>query len=194
MDNQELGRKILHILIGIVFLFLIMFNFISILHLFFLLILAGFLSLLSLKYKLPIINFLLERFERKDEDLPGRAFLFFLAGILLTLKLFPRDIALASIIILIFADPTSHFIGKTLGKTKFFLDKRKNMEGHLAGFVTGSLLAMFFVSPLLAIPGSLIAMLFESVIIEIQKIQLDDNLIIPLAAGTTMLLIVKFLV
>jgi len=29
-------------------------------------------------------------------------------------------------------------------------------------------------------------MLFESLIIEIQKIELDDNLIIPLAAGTIM--------
>ena len=53
---------------------------------------------------------------------------------------------------------------------------------------------MFFVSPALAIAGSLVAMLFESLIIEIQKIQLDDNLIIPLAAGTTMLLIARFLI
>ena len=90
------------------------------------------------------------------------------------------------------ADPTSYLVGKTLGKTKSFIDKRKNIEGHLAGFIISSLFAMFFVSPILAISGSLAAMLFESIIIEIQKIELDDNLIIPQAAGTTMLLIMKF--
>ena len=194
MNNQELGRKALHILIGIILLYLIMFNLIGLYYLFFLLILAGFLSLLSLRYKIPIVNFLLDRFERKNTDLPGRAFLFFLAGILLTLKLFPRDIALASIIILVFADPVSHFVGKTFGKIKLPLDKEKNVEGHLAGFIVSSLFAMFFVSPILAISGSLVAMLFESLIIEIQKIRLDDNFIIPLVAGTTMLLITKFLI
>ncbi|MEK6820190.1 MAG: hypothetical protein AABX71_00580 [Nanoarchaeota archaeon] len=193
VNQINIERRILHILIGIILLLLIIFNLLSPLHLFFLLILSGTLSLISLKYKIPIVNFFLERFEGKEIDLPGKAFLLFMAGILLTLKLFPKNIALASIIILVFSDPISHIVGKTLGRTKYFLDKRKNIEGHIAGFIVGSLLAMFFVSPLLAIAGSLVAMLFESIIIEVQKIQLDDNLIIPLAAGTTMFLVFRFL-
>ena len=50
------------------------------------------------------------------------------------------------------------------------------------------------VSPSIASNNYRLAMLFESIIIEIQKIQLDDNLMIPLAAGTVMFLIARFLV
>ena len=132
--------------------------------------------------------------KKQPGQLPARAVIFAVVGALLTLQLFPRDIALASLAILAFADPLSHLVGRILGRTKHFLDNKKNIEGHIAGALASALVAMFFVSPLLAFAGSLVAMLFESMIIEIQKIKLDDNLIIPLAAGTTMFLIVRFLI
>lgn len=188
VNHLEVKRQILHILIGIIILFSIIFNIITPLWMFILLALSGFLAVLSLKYKIPFVNFLLRNFERNNPDLPGKGFIMFLVGILLAWRLFPENIALASIVILTFADPISHFIGESFGRTKSFLDKKKNIEGHLAGIIISSLLAMFFVSPLLALTGSLAAMLFESIIIEIQKIRLDDNLIIPLVAGTAMML------
>lgn len=197
IDSLELKRKILHILIGIGALVLLINNLITPLIIFILLIICVFLSLLSLKFKIPIVSFFLDNFERineKRKKLPGRGFLFAIAGSLLALQLFEKNIALASIIILTFADPISHLIGKFLGKTRSFLDKRKNIEGHIAGAIISALFAMFFVPPILAFSGALAAMLFEAIIIEIQKIKLDDNLIIPLAAGTAMFLIVKFLI
>ena len=195
IDKQELGRKILHVMIGIGALILLIYNMVTPLIIFITFVICVILSLLSLKFKLPIVSFFLEHFERVEEKgrLPGRGFLFAIVGSLLALQLFERNIALASIVILIFADPASYLVGKLFGRTRSFLDNRKNIEGNIAGFIVSSLLALFFVSPLLAISGSLIAMLFESIIIEIQKIKLDDNLIIPLAAGTTMLLIARFL-
>lgn len=195
MNSLELKRKILHILIGITALFLIIYSIVTPFIIFIILIMGILTSLLSLKFKIPIISFFLDNFERQEDrnKLPGRGIIFAVVGSLLALQLFERNIALASIIILIFADPISHLVGKLFGKTRSFLDKRKNIEGHLAGAVISSLLAMFFVHPILAIAGSLAAMLFESIIIEIQKIELDDNLIIPLAAGTAMFLIVRFL-
>ncbi len=194
-EIQELGRKILHIMIGSTALLLIMYNIINSLIIFILFSVSIIISLFSLHYKLPVVNFFLSNFERdRDKNqLPGKGFLFAAAGTLIALRLFDRDIALASMIILIFADPISYLVGKYFGKTKSFLDRRKNIEGNIAGFLISALFALFFVSPVLAIAGSLIAMLFESLVIEIQKIQLDDNLIIPLAAGTTMFLIRNFL-
>ncbi len=189
MNLQETKRQILHILIGIFFSLLIIYNILTPLYLFILLMLSGLAAVLSLKYKIPIVDLFLEKFERKSSELPGKGFIMFLAGILLALELFPRDIALASIIILTFVDPISHFIGENFGKTKSFIDKKKNIEGHLAGFIVSSIFAMFFVHPCLAISGALAAAVFESTIIEIQKIKLDDNLIIPLVAGTIMLVI-----
>lgn len=191
-----LKRKIMHILIGIMALFLLIYNLISPFQIFIILIIGIFLSLLSIKFRIPIISFFLDNFENPAQEkyLPARAVIFAAAGILLAVRLFPRDIALASISILVFADPISHLVGKLLGKTPSMIDTRKNIEGHIAGALISSLIAWFFVPFYLAFSGALIAMLFESVIIEIQKIQLDDNLIIPLVAGTTMFLIVRFLI
>ena len=193
MNIAELKRQILHVLIGIIFLFSIIYKLITPLQLFILLVISGIFGFLSLKYKIPILDFFLEKFERKNTEFPGKGFIMFLAGTLLVLKLFPLNIALASIIILTFADPVSHFIGENFGHFKI-LQNKKNIEGNIAGIIVSSLLAMFFVHPCLAIAGSLTAMLFESLIIEIQKIKLDDNLIIPLIAGTIMFLIQKFLI
>ncbi len=194
INHLELKRNILHILVGITALLLLIHNIITPLIIFILLTTGVFLSLLSLRIRIPLISWFLDNFGRIEEknQLPGRGIIFAVTGSLLALQLFETNIALASIIILTFADPISHLIGKTFGKTKSILDKRKNIEGHIAGALISSLMAMFFVSPGLAIAGALTAMLFESIIIEIQKIQLDDNLIIPLAAGTAMFLIVRF--
>ena len=191
----DLRREILHIMTGIFALLLLMYELLTPFMLFIILIIGIFLSLLSLRVRVPILGFFLDNFEREEDkrDFPGRGLIFAIAGVLLALQLFPGNIALASVVILTFADPSSHLIGKVFGKTNHFLDKRKNIEGHISGFVISSIIAIFFVHPILAISGSLVAMLFESLIIEIQKIKLDDNLIIPLAAGTTMFLIVKFL-
>ncbi len=196
MNHQELGRKIVHMLIGIAALLLLINNIVTPLTIFIILIIGTFCSLLSLKFRIPILSFFLDNFERPEEKskLPGIGIIFAVVGSLLALQLFERNIALASITILTFADPISHLIGKLFGKTKSFLDKRKNIEGHLAGAIISSLFAMFFVHPVLAFAGALIAMLFEAIIIEIQKVELDDNLIIPLVAGTVMFLIVEFLI
>ena len=194
IHNHELAREILHIITGVAVLLLLIYNLITPFILFILLLIGVFLSLLSLRFKIPLICFFLDKFEYPGDlkNFPGRGLIFAIAGTLLALKLFPQNIALASIAILTFADPTSHLIGALFGKTKSFFDKGKNIEGHLAGFIISSLIAMFFVQPALAIAGSLTAMTFESLIIEIQKIKLDDNLIIPLAAGTAMILVLKF--
>lgn len=196
IDRLELKRKVLHIMVGIVALFLLIYNIITPLIIFIILIIGILVSLLSLKFRIPVISWFLDNFGRIEEKnmLPGRGIIFAVAGSLLALRLFDLNIALASITILTFADPISHLIGKAFGKTQSPLDKSKNIEGHIAGAIISALFAMFFVSPLLAIAGAIIAMLFESIVIEIQKIQLDDNLIIPLAAGTAMFLIVRYLI
>lgn len=171
INNLEIKRKIVHILIGIAALLLIVYNIVTPLIIFVILIIGIFFSFLSLKFRIPILSFFLDNFERSEEKskLPGRAIIFAVVGSLLALQLFERNIALASIIILTFADPISHLIGKNFGKKKFFIDKRKNIEGHITGTIISSIFAMFFVHPILALVGSLIAMFFESIIIEIDR-------------------------
>ncbi len=197
IEELELRRKILHILIGITALILLIYNILTPFVIFIILIIGIIISLVSIKIKLPVISFFLEKFDRKsslESNLPGRGIIFAVVGSLLVLQLFPRDIALASIAILTFADSTSHLFGKVLGRTPSFLNSKKNIEGHIIGAFLSTAIAALFVPLSLAFAGSLTAMIFESIIIEIQKIQLDDNLIIPLVAGTTMFLISKFII
>ncbi len=194
INHIDLKRKLLHMFLGTIGLLILIYNLATSFMIFMVLIVGILISLISTKYRIPGIAWCLDNFERKQENkLPGRAVIFAFAGTLLVLQLFPRNIALASVSILIFADPISHLVGKVLGKTNHFFDKTKNIEGHIAGILFSSIIAMFFVSPGLAISGAIMAMLFESIVIEIQKIPLDDNLIIPLVAGTTMFLIIKLL-
>jgi len=193
-NGFEIKRKIFHINVGIIGLLLLTYNIITPLYIFIILIFVIFLGFLSLKIKNPLFLFVLDNFERESykQKFPGRALIFGIAGSLLVLELFSKDIALASITILIFADPISHLVGKYFGKTKSPLNKEKNIEGHISAALISSLLAVFFVPFYLAFLGALTAMLFELLTIKIQDINIDDNLLIPLTAGTAMFLIVKF--
>lgn len=181
----ELKRQIFHILLGMAFVVLLMYGFIS-KEIIFAAIIAGIaLSYLSKKTKVPIIYNLLETFERKDKikDFPGKGIIFYFIGVFIALLLFPKDIAMASIMVLALGDSISHLFGLHFGKTKHPLSKTKLLEGTIAGFIAGFTGALFFLPWHEAFFASLIAMAVEAIEIKIGAQQVDDNLIVPFAAG-----------
>ena len=187
--KREIGRKLLHLLFGVSIIILLIYNFITAKILFYILTFGIFLSLLSMKINIPIFSWFLRNFERTEkEKIPGKGILFFLAGSLLVLKLFPIDIALASISILTFADSLSFLFGRFLGKTRCGLNYLKNWEGIIFGILIGTIFSMFFVSFPEAFIASFFAMLVEAVEIKVSEENLDDNLLIPLVAGTAVYL------
>ena len=150
------------------------------------LIIAGLiLSYLSTKTKIPIIYQLLQKFERKDdiEKFPGKGIIFYFIGIYIVLLLFPKEIAMASIMVLAFGDSASHIYGLHYGKLKNPLSKTKFLEGTIAGFIFGFIGAFVFLPWFEAVLASLAAMTAEAVEIKIGTQQVDDNLIVPFAAG-----------
>lgn len=181
---MEVGRRIFHLVCGIIFTILIYFN-ILIPEILLIFILIGFLiSYLSLKIDIPVISWFLDKFDR-DEDrrkFPGKGSIFFLIGIFLAVIIFPKNIALASILILSFGDSLSPLLGK-YGKIKYFLNKKKKLEGILFGTFCATLAASIFVPVIHAFLGSLAAMLIEGIEIKIGKYKVDDNIIIPLISG-----------
>tara|TARA_Y100000310_G_scaffold213611_1_gene214559 strand:+ start:4450 stop:5040 length:591 start_codon:yes stop_codon:yes gene_type:complete len=186
MDLFELRRQIFHILVGIAIILGVLFiPYAKIIGLI-VLIFGGLMSFMTGKFHIPIISNSLNLFERQcNVRVPGRGVLFFFVGSLLVLQLFSLDIALASIMILTFADPISHFIGQHFGKT-ILLNKRKYLEGSFWGVLIGGGFASFFIHPLLAFSGAFIAMFLESVELAMAGETIDDNLLIPLVAGTVM--------
>jgi len=99
------------------------------------------------------------------------------AGVILSLLLFPENIAYASIATVAVGDLVAAYVGERFGRTYIGL---RTLEGFAAGLVASFLVACLWVPPSLAIVGSATGMLFELIGI------LNDNLTIPIGAGSAM--------
>ena len=197
LTTRELGRQIIHLGVGLSLVGLFYIDLLSPLALF-LAIVAGILaSIISKRAKLPIFSFFLEHFEREEQkkSFPGKGMIFFFIGALLVIKLFERDIALASLMVLALGDSVSHVFGEEYGQTKNIFNgkSKKLLEGTIAGTIAGFLGAMIFVPFPLALFGSAAAMIAEVIKIDLNEYTLDDNLVVPLIAGTIMLLVRMYL-
>ena len=186
INRFEVRRQAFHICLGLAIIILLINNILNSLILFIILIAGILISILSKKFKIPVIYSFLKLFERKDilKTFPGKGTISFLMGCLLVLQLFEKNIALASIIILTFGDSVSHLFGWHFGRKKHPLNCLKSIEGNIAGAITGFLGAMLFVSPLTALLASFGAMTAEAVELRMNNKIIDDNIIVPLIAGT----------
>ncbi len=191
--NKELFRQMLHLFFGVLLVILIYFNIMTNLYIFILLLLSIMFSILSKKFRIPFLSWFLDKFEREHhmKRMPGKGFIFFLVGCLLVLKLFEKDIALASIMVLAVGDSISHISGIKgfAGKLKNPFSKKKFFDGIIFGTIAGALGALFFVNPIEACLGSLVAIVAESVEVALNGEAIDDNIIVPLIAGTTIYLL-----
>ncbi len=189
--DLEARRKIFHLILGILVVILIQTGILTPLRIFLILVFGGFLSIISRSYKIPIIYWFLERFERKEQlkRIPGKGALSFFTGVLLAVKLFPRDIALASIIILTVGDSLSHIYGKFFGRKRIAWNKEKMVEGNLFGALISGFSASIFTPLISSMIASFTTMMFESVELRIKEEIIDDNIMVPLIAGTIMLII-----
>ena len=187
----------MHVSVGLLLIVMVYFQILSNLALF-LLIIAGFLLSFICKYAhLPFFSFMLKMFEREEQksSFPGKGMLFLFIGALLVLKLFEERIALAAIIILVLGDSVSHLYGAKFGRTKNIFNghSKKLFEGTIAGTIFGFLGAAFFVSIPEAIVASFCAMVAEVIKIDFNDHTLDDNLVVPLVAGTVIFLMRMYL-
>ena len=117
--------------------------------------------------------------ERERKGLIGSTY--FLMGAILTILIFPKEVAIVSLYILIISDTSAALVGRCWGRTP--LVREKTLEGTLAFVVTGMIVVMIGMrSNLLwgavAVVGAAIA--------ELAPVEVDDNLVIPLVAGSIM--------
>jgi len=186
----EIKRQPFHILLGLLLIALINYDLLTpiILLIITLIVIIG--SFLLKKTKPKIIHNLLQFIERKEdlEKLPGKGLIAYLIGALIVLTLFDKDIAMASIIILALGDSFSRLIGP-FGRIKHPFNNTKFLEGVIAGMIAASLGAMLFIKPSEAIVASFMAMLLEGLNLRIFNLKIDDNITIPLIAGTVIWLI-----
>ncbi len=191
IPKLELRRQIFHAALGLAIIILLVLDLIGAWYIFIALLFGGLLAIMSRNYKIPVVCWFLKKFERKlaFKKLPGKGPILYFIGILLALQLFPKDIALASIAILAFGDSASHLVGKYFGTIKHPLSSKRVLEGSLAGLIAGFVGAAFFVAPLEAFVAALAGMIIEVLEIEVNRQLVDDNVTVPLAAGTAMIVL-----
>ncbi|MBM4338439.1 MAG: phosphatidate cytidylyltransferase [Deltaproteobacteria bacterium] len=116
--------------------------------------------------------------EKEKPTLMGSTF--FLFASILTILLFPKPIAIVSLLILILSDTAAALVGKAIGRISIF---GKTLEGTMA-FIFTSLLIVWIYPDVDRFSGSFAAL--GAALIELLPIPLDDNLTIPLIAGAIM--------
>ncbi|MFP4112140.1 MAG: diacylglycerol/polyprenol kinase family protein [Candidatus Woesearchaeota archaeon] len=185
-DNLEARRQTFHLAYGFIViasLYVIKQEIMAAI-LGFLIIFGILISLICKKRQIPFISYMLELFGREKETniMPGKGAITTTTGFFISVLIFSKDIALASIAILTFGDAISTIIGKKLGTTKIC---NKSLEGTVSGIIV-SAIACSFITPLFpAIIASTIGMLSE--LIDLKFI--DDNILIPMLSGITLTLI-----
>ena len=110
--------------------------------------------------------------------------IFYAFGIILSLIIFPPQFAYASIAILTLGDGAASLFGKKLGKTPYPFNKAKNLEGSIFGFIFALSGAVFFIDPIRAFIAAMAGMLAECL-----PMPLNDNLTIPLTAGSILMML-----
>jgi dolichol kinase len=125
-------------------------------------------------------NFFFRRVLREEEKSTFMGSTYFIFSTILTILLFPKSIAIASILVLILSDTAAALIGNWIGRVRIF---GKTLEGSMAFFLT-SLLIVWIYPNLNRFSGSLAAL--GAALVEILPIRVNDNLSIPLVAGAIM--------
>lgn len=122
--------------------------------------------------------------KRKEmkQEFTGASFL--LVGSLTAVLIFPKNIAVISILFLTIGDPTACLVGTFLGKIKTF--SQKTLEGT-AGFILAGFLVTLLIVEIPTI-YKLIAAIIAG-IVEMLPIKIDDNFTVPITAGLLLLLL-----
>ncbi|MCX6708371.1 MAG: hypothetical protein NTW67_01835 [Candidatus Woesearchaeota archaeon] len=174
---NELRRKAFHIASGTAIALLYYYSLISKIHLIILLAIAVILFFAYKYYKIPIVHQLITTMERKENlKQAGLASILFLLGCTITVILYQKNIAIASILILAFGDGTAGLIRMHT--------QTKTWTSTIAGIITATITAQFFATWMQALITSVAAMLAERI-----NFRIDDNLYLPILAGAILTLL-----
>lgn len=120
---------------------------------------------------------------------------FYALGVSLALFFYSRNVAILSVMFLVFSDPLSSFFGVLYGKDKIM--PNKSLQGAVAGFFTCYLITLFYTMNhatlgnhilVFAVVAGLIGALSELV----SAFNVDDNLTIPVLSGLGMTVLNHF--
>lgn len=124
-------------------------------------------NLLFFKFLLPLVS------PREEHKIISSVW--YALGVLIAVAVFPREIALLSILVTALADPAAGYVGRRWGRTRLG-------KGTVMGTVTFGVTGLLVLVPFVGIGSAAVAATVASVI-EILPWKLDDNLTVPLSSG-----------
>lgn len=189
MHSLEWRRQIFHILYGPLIVLLHFYGWLTLEVLVGIIVGGSVMSLMVKKEKASLVKKFLSYFEREHhlQNFPGRGILFFTIGAFLSLWLFSTKAAYAGILILSVGDGLSNLIGRHWGRVKMALNPHKYIEGTVVGLIASVPIAYYFFDNIAAaVASASIAMFLEMPCIRIFGYEIDDNLLIPVAASFTL--------
>ena len=141
------------------------------------------------KYIKIFFNLFFNRMMRKHEldgALTGASWVMISAFV--TILIFPKNIAILSLIFMSVGDTVAGLVGRKIGKLKI---GEKTVEGFVFGFLACAIISYNYklIPFSISIYGSLVGMIFE-----VLPLPLDDNLKIPLSSASIMYLIESYLI
>ncbi len=119
---------------------------------------------------------------------------YYAIGIFLTVLIFPEEVAVFSILLMIWCDTMAALIGKRFGKTK--LSGNKTLEGSFAFVATGIILVFVlqYVYPEINFyKAGFITVIIAAAFEQLSFIRLNDNLSIPVFSGFVFVIINNFI-
>src|SRR3989338_1383588 len=184
MRERELARQLVHVIAGLVFMFILIY--LGRINLIAIALLLLFIGSLLINFKLtgkrvPMAHDIGDALERQNVRFPGWGPAWYVFGIiLLAIALSEDNEILVGIFILGVSDGIATIIG-IHGRYKLPYNKEKTIEGSAAFFIT-SLIAYLFIGPKI-VPLAIITTIIESI-----RLPIDDNLSLPLVCAAYLLL------
>jgi dolichol kinase len=133
-------------------------------------------------FYLYILNPILRKHERVNSRSLFTGGTYIIIGYLLSVLIFPREIAITSMFIAAYSDTAAAIVGKVYGK---IFVKNKTVEGSIAFFAVGVIVVILspkYTNNSNEIFIGLLA-LFITTFYELIPVKLDDNIFIPLFFG-----------
>lgn len=195
-NSLELRRQLLHLGFGLFLSLMIAMDYFNIVFFCFILLFSLVLSFFSKFVDIPGVTFFLEYFDRpKDrKSFPGKGFITFLIGTISSYILFGivfhnRFAALIAVLCLTIADSFSSLYGLMFGRIRNPLNKKKSLEGAAFALLFLFFVMLLFLPARFALLVSAVCVFFETIEFKVFGKVLDDNIYLPLIAGTIILLL-----
>lgn len=98
-------------------------------------------------------------------------------GVVVSIILFPHEVAVAVILIIAFADSAAALVGRAWGTWRIPYNRSKSVQGFAAAFIVAFLCSILYLPLVVAVVAALVSSLIESLPIR------DDNVTVPVGTG-----------